>query len=159
MLYDIEVRPGRDTGFFQYYTETVEAQTSHDAVARVQRSNPGCDVRCTRSYTEDGGGSSITDFSGSFGLALLCGGLWLFFMWAPWVLMGLGGAAGTWLGEKITRTSIDEINNNSGSDTNKASAIILILMLVGGGFGFIQGHNFQQNWNSDTNTEEIRSEL
>lgn len=40
MLYDIEVRPGRNTEFFQYYTETVEAQTSHDAVARVQRSNP-----------------------------------------------------------------------------------------------------------------------
>lgn len=58
MLYDIEVRPGPNTGFFQYYVETVEAATSHDAESRVQRANPGCIVRCCRSYNDDGEESS-----------------------------------------------------------------------------------------------------
>ena len=79
MLYDIEVRPGRDTEFFQYYTETVEALTSHDAVARVQRRNPGCDVRCTRSYNEDGGGSSLSDM-GDMGSWLILGAI-VFCLW------------------------------------------------------------------------------
>lgn len=82
MLYDIEVRPGPNTGFFQYYTETVEANTSHDAIARVQRANPGCQVRCCRSYNKpnrNGGSSSSSD--GNVGGYLILGailfGIWL----------------------------------------------------------------------------------
>ena len=51
--YDIEVRPGPNSEFFQYYTETVTANTANDAEQRVQRMNPGCQVRCTRSYTDN----------------------------------------------------------------------------------------------------------
>jgi len=80
MLYDIEVRPGPDSGFFQYYTETVEAATSQDAVARVQRANPGCSVRCCRSYNKSSGNSSLSD-SGDVGGYLILGailfGIWL----------------------------------------------------------------------------------
>lgn len=50
MHYEIEVRPGPGTGHFQYYTETVEALTSHDALAMVQRRNPGCQVTVCRSW-------------------------------------------------------------------------------------------------------------
>lgn len=67
--------------------------------------------------------------------------------------MGLGGAAGTWFGEKVTRTSVSEINDNSGPGKDRATMIILILMLLGGGVGFIQGSNFQQEWNNETPTE------
>ena len=71
MLYDIQVRPGPNSKFFQYYTETVEASTSHDAVARVERSNPGCIVHCTNSYNSPKEGSSGLDFSDIGGSALL----------------------------------------------------------------------------------------
>ena len=103
MLYDIEVRPGRDTGFFQYYTETVEAQTSHDAVARVQRRNPGCDVRCTRSYTEDGGGSSFSDM-GDMGGWLILGAI-LFVIWLVmeywWIVVPIAAICGLgWIAMK-----------------------------------------------------------
>ena len=80
MLYDIEVRPGPDTGYFQYYTETVEAATSHDAVARVQRANPGCVVRCTKSYSKPRGESSSgsdSDVGGYLALGAILFGLWL----------------------------------------------------------------------------------
>jgi len=52
MLYDIQVRPTSKTEYFQYYTETVEAATSHDAIRRVQRANPGCSVSCVKSYNK-----------------------------------------------------------------------------------------------------------
>jgi hypothetical protein len=80
MFYDIQVRPGPDTGFFQYYTETVEAATSHDAISRVQRANPGCIVTCCRSYSKpSGGGSSfsIGDIDGNVTLIGIVVALWL----------------------------------------------------------------------------------
>ena len=80
MLYDIEVRPGTNSEFFQYYTETVEASTAHDAVSRVQRRNPGCIVHCTNSYNSSGQGSSSLDFSDIGGSALLIGLLLLFWV-------------------------------------------------------------------------------
>lgn len=93
MLYDIEVRPGPDTGFFQYYTETVEARTSHDAVAMVQRRNPGCQVRCCKSYNAPNDSSSYdeeSDGEGSFAALLIFGGI-LFVLWSwtwlKWLLL------------------------------------------------------------------------
>ena len=73
MLYDIEVRPGPNSEFFQYYTETVEASTAHDAVSRVQRRNPGCNVHCTNSYNSSRQGSSSLDFGDIGGSVLLIG--------------------------------------------------------------------------------------
>ena len=99
MLYDIEVRPGPDSDYFQYYTETVEAATSQDAVSRVQRANPGCNVRCTNSYNAprsggglfSGGGSSDTSGYLALGVILLC--LWLIveFWWIAIPVAVLGG--------------------------------------------------------------------
>ena len=81
MLFDIEVRPGPDSDFFQYYTETVEANTHSDAVARVERRNPGCSCRCTNSYNAPKSGSSSTDSGdmlGYLGLFAILFVLWLF---------------------------------------------------------------------------------
>ena len=81
MLYDIEVRPGPNSEFFQYYTETVEASTAHEAVSRVQRRNPGCNVHCTNSYNSSRQGSSSLDFIDSIvGLCGLIGFLLLFWV-------------------------------------------------------------------------------
>jgi hypothetical protein len=51
MFYEIEVRPGQGMPHFNYYTEVVEAPTSQDAIARVQRKNPGCMISCCRSWS------------------------------------------------------------------------------------------------------------
>jgi len=103
MLYDIEVRPGPNTGFFQYYTETVEANTSHDAIKKVQRANRGCQVRCCASYNapnDSSGGGSSSDGGGDGTLATfgILGTIALV-MWAwpvlKWVLLvgAIGGVA------------------------------------------------------------------
>ena len=72
MMYEVEVRPGPGSEFFQYYTETVEAPTSHDAESRVQRANPGCIVRTTKSWSEyDDDDHSSSDDGGIGGGVLL----------------------------------------------------------------------------------------
>jgi len=96
MLYDIEVRPTSKTGHFNYYTETIEAATSHDAVKRVKRANPGCDVRCCKSYNASGsGGGSIDlgDSGGYLALGMIVLGLWLIveFWWIVIPVAVLGG--------------------------------------------------------------------
>lgn len=107
MLFDIEVRPGPNTGFFQYYTETVEAATSHDAVARVQRANPGCVVRCTNSYNKPrgessgGSGGSDTDVGGMLVVGAVLFGIWLVVEYW-WIVVPIAVVLGflIWLGSQ-----------------------------------------------------------
>ena len=94
MFYEVEVRPGPGSEFFQYYTETVEAPTSHDAEARVKRANPGCIVRTTRSWNEyddeeEYSGSS-SGISGGFVLLALVA----FILVAAWKYVLLIGVIG-----------------------------------------------------------------
>ena len=63
--YDIEVRPTSDTEFFQYYTETVSALTTDDAIKRVERMNPGCNCVCTDIEYGDGDSDTDNDYSDS----------------------------------------------------------------------------------------------
>jgi hypothetical protein len=90
---------------------------------------------------------SVPDVSGSMGIFILGATLFALVMWTPWVLMLLGGTAGTWIGEKVTRTSVDEARG-------KAGAILITLIMLGGGFGFMKGHEFQTYVNSDTPVEQ-----
>tara|TARA_B100001059_G_scaffold116794_1_gene117078 strand:+ start:566 stop:907 length:342 start_codon:yes stop_codon:yes gene_type:complete len=81
MIYEIEVRPGSDSEYFQYYTETVEARTSNDALKRVERRNPGCNCTVMDWYSEDdsnGGSSSSGMPGGFFGVVLIAGAIGFF---------------------------------------------------------------------------------
>jgi hypothetical protein len=107
-MYEVEVRPGPGSGFFQYYTETVEAPTSHDAESRVQRANPGCIVRTTKSWTEydddgDSGSHSSPSIDGA-GLLVIAA---LFFIVAAWkyILLFGGIAFVIWFIIKIANES------------------------------------------------------
>lgn len=102
----------------------------------------------TSSSSSSGGNVSVPDVSGSMGLAMLGVSAILFFMFMPWVLMFAGGAAGTWIGEKVTQTKVDEAKG-------KAGAILIALIVFGGGFGFVKGHEFQTYVNSDTPAEQV----
>jgi hypothetical protein len=62
MLYEIEVRPRSGTEYFQIYTEIIEALTSQDALAKVQRRNPGCQVTLCRSWSKAKEPGSRSDY-------------------------------------------------------------------------------------------------
>lgn len=66
--YDIEVRPTSNTDFFQYYTETVKAPTTSDAVKRVKRMNPGASCVCINIEYGDGDSSSYSSSGGGCGV-------------------------------------------------------------------------------------------
>jgi hypothetical protein len=92
--------------------------------------------------------SSMSDVSGGVALVgfILMG--WVFISFTPWILMLLGGTTATWIGQKITGKTIDEIND--GPSNTKAGALILILMLLGGGFGFMTGNDIQKQFEDVT---------
>ena len=82
MLFDIEVRHNGVGDYFQPYKEVgVDALTSHDAVAKIQRQNPGCQVWCCKSYnaprSKSSSSSDIGDTAGYFYLALILGALYV----------------------------------------------------------------------------------
>ena len=163
MLFDIEVRPGPNTGHFQYYTETVEAATSQNAVSRVQRANPGCKVQCTNSYNaprkSGGGGGTDLSLDQTTGLVLIGGGLLAFFTLTPFIMSGLLGAAGTWGAGKATNYSLQEYadtNNPSDNDSKKALTI-LVSAIVLGTIGFGWGSNIQKGFSTNSNTSMIEN--
>ena len=98
---------------------------------------------------EGSSGGSPIGSSGSVVLIGLLGAsaLWVYF--TPWVMMLACGAGGTWITQKLTRTTLEDACDN---DNNKAVAIILGAALILGGYGFVQG----QVWHRDmmTNSPE-----
>ena len=168
MIFEIEVRPGPGSEFFQYYTEKVEAATSDDAIKRVQRRNPGCNVECTNFYRVPNSSSSSSLLSsntewhiGHTITAVVIGGALLLVFVGEWVGLILGGTAGTWLGEKITGQTVKEYNSSVDTSEiqHKKAGYLLAIVLIGGGVGFAVGANIKANINdsSESQTELYRS--
>ena len=142
--YIIQVRPGSSDSF-QFYEEEVTASTRDDAVKKIERANPGCNVTCMGSVYSSNDESSLNGVGGTATLISIFFGIWLIFVFSPWVLMVGGGAAGVWLGEKVTGKNINEMCNDIERGSNsKAGAILLILMMLGGGFGFVKGNQIHE---------------
>ena len=91
MLFDIEVRHNGNGDYFQPYKEVgVEALTSQDAVAKIQRQNPGCQVWCCNSYnaprSKSSSSSDIGDTAGWFYLAII---IFLLYVLSKWWMIVL----------------------------------------------------------------------
>ena len=118
-------------------------------------------INCHEVRGDSSSSSSGLDLDSTTGLVILGGGLLGFFMFAPWVLMGLGGAIGTWIGEKTTNYSVEEfIDTDKPSDNEiKKSMIIFLLSIILGGVGFVYGDNLKKGWDSETKTSSIPAEV
>jgi hypothetical protein len=94
--------------------------------------------------------SSGVDFSGasSVGLIGLIVAAWAFVSFTPWILMGLGGAAGLWVGEKVTGQSVEEYTSRSDDKGHGKAAIVLALTLLAGGFGFVKGDEIKKGFDA-----------
>lgn len=115
------------------------------------------------SSSSSSSGSSM-DFGSAMGLILIVGGIWAFITFLPWILMGLYGAGGTWVSEKLTGQSVSDYSDekNTTPEQDKKALIVLISALVMGGIGFVQGSGWQNSLNKDTTpnqpkVEQVRS--
>lgn len=94
--------------------------------------------------------SSSTSSGGTIALIGLIAAAWAFFTFTPWILMGLGGSIGTWMGEKLTGQSIEKYTQSGGS--HKRAAIVLAFALILGGIGFVKGDEIKKGFDSSTDT-------
>jgi hypothetical protein len=146
---DIKVVP---TGtFFKVTVESGSIGTAQETIKHIYNPITIHNLREVRGNHS----SSGIDFSsvGSTGVfASLIAIVWLLITFTPWVLMVFLGGFGTWVGEKITGMSVEEYSNSGEDHGHKRMVFILILALLAGGFGFVQGHHIQ---NSDTTNVEV----
>ena len=102
-------------------------------------------------------GSGIGDVSGTVGLIGLVAAGWAFVSFTPWILMGLGGATGAWIGQKVTGQTIEEYNERDDGLGNKRAAAVLALSLILGGIGFVKGDEIKKGFDAPSVPEQVKS--
>ena len=105
---------------------------------------------------ESTSGSGVGDIGGTVGLIGLVALGWAFVSFTPWILMGLGGAAGTWIGQKVTGQSIEEYNERDDGLGNKRAAAVVALALILGGIGFVKGDEIKKGFDADSVPAEVK---
>lgn len=135
------------------YSVTVEAGASYVAKQEIERLyNPIFIRNLHQVRNSSSSSSSNDDGNGGVALVALLGGAWLFYMFTPWILMLLGGAAATWIGEKVTGQTIEEYNEREDGKGHKRIAFVLILTLLAGGVGFVKGEEIKKGFDAPTDT-------
>jgi hypothetical protein len=140
---------------------TTEVQASTFSGAKEQIYAKHGDVQQITNLREvrNSGGSSGSDFGsigGTVGLIGLVAAAWAFVSFTPWILMGLGGAFGTWVGEKVTGQSIEEYNERDDDLGHSKAAIVLALALILGGIGFVKGDEIKKGFDAPDAPAEVK---
>jgi len=145
-----------DTG--SYFPVTVEAGASYVAKETIQHIYSPISIRNLHQVSNrssSNSGSSEASMNATVGLVGLIAVGWAFMTFTPWILMTLGGAIGAWFGEKVTNQSIEDYNERDDDLGHGKVAITLLLALILGGVGFVQGDSLKKGFDapSDTPTE------
>ena len=101
-------------------------------------------------------GSSEIDGAGVIGLVGLAAAAWAFVTFTPWILMLLGGAAATWIGEKVTGQSIEEYAERDDDSGHGKLAIVLALALIAGGIGFVKGDEIKKGFDAPSTPAQVQ---
>jgi len=145
---------GSDSGYQDYQVKASTFQGAKRQLQEIYGAEQIVDLQEVRN-NNNGVDFSSTDGYGIW--VVILGALILFAIFTPWILMGIGGAAGCWIGEKVTGMKVVDYSESSEDSGHGKAAIILALSILAGGFGFVQGDNLQKEFNSNTNVEEVRS--
>ena len=94
------------------------------------------------SSSSSGSLSSLPNISGG-GLILLFG-IFLFFSYAEWILMFIGGLAGTWISKKVIKTSDESI------------FLIILIGILSGGIGFVGGNSIKESLNEESSSSQVK---
>jgi hypothetical protein len=134
---------------------TVNANTSYGAKEQIMNIYDVEENEIRNLHQVSGGGSGGSSIEGGgwlVGLVAL-GAVWVYL--TPWVTMFAGGALGAWVSQKLIGVTLEEATDN---DNDKGLAIILAASLALGGFGFVQGNNWNKQIHSDSDSkvQEVR---
>lgn len=131
----------------------VNANTSYQAQEIMKKVYGAQSISNIREIRENSNDNSTT--SGGAGLIVLVGCVWAFFSFAPWILMIIGGMLGTWIGQFVTGSSLEESVDKE--DVPRV-LIVFALAIMAGGFGFIKGIEAQHYFNTQSPKVEQQSQ-
>jgi hypothetical protein len=141
------------------YSVTVEAGASYVAKEEIQRLYNPIFIRNLRQVSGNSSSSdfSIGDVSGTVGLVGLIALIWAFVSFTPWILMGLSGAFGLFVGEKVTGQSVEEYTSRDDDKGHTKAAIVLALTLLAGGIGFVKGDEIKKGFDAPDVPAQVKS--
>lgn len=136
-------------------TTEVEAATAAGAKEQIYAKHGNVqsirNLRKVNSNSSSDSGSSMSTSDG-LGLLILVGAIWAFVSFAPWILMGVGGALGTWIGEVTTGQSVIEYTEREDDSGHGKAAIVFALALIMGGIGFVKGIEVKKYFDTPSST-------
>ena len=149
---------GSSSGYQELEVQSNTLNGAKEQFKRIYGAEQIINLREVRSRDSSSSGSGV-DFSGAGGIGLI--GLlivgWAFVSFTPWILMGLGGAAGAWIGEKVTGQSIEEYNEREDDLGHSKVAIVLALSLLLGGIGFVKGDEIKKGFDAPDAPTQVQS--
>lgn len=137
-----------------FFPVTVEAGAAYEARQNIEHIYSPYTIRnlhqvskSSISSSSSDDDSSVTAFVYLVGIAFI---LWIFASFTPWITMGIGGALGTWISEKITGQSLSEYADRSDNSGHGKCLIVLATALILGGYGFVKGVDIQKHLESSS---------
>ena len=141
------------------YSVTVEAGASYVAKQEIERLYNPIFIRNLHQVRSGGSSSSGSDsgsIGGMVGLIGLVAAAWAFMSFTPWILMGLGGAFGTWVGEQVTGQRLEEYGERNDGLGNKRAVFVVALALILGGIGFVKGDEIKKGFDAPSVPTEVK---
>lgn len=140
------------------YTVTVESGSMSTAKQEIEHLYDPIYIRNLREVRGgSSSGSGVGDVSGTVGLIGLVAAAWAFVSFTPWILMGLGGAVGLWIGEKVTGQSVEEYTSRDDNKGHTQAAIVLAMTLLLGGIGFVKGDEMKKVFDAPDAPAQVKS--
>ena len=137
-------------------TTEVEASTFQGAQQQIYAKHGDVQqITNLRQVTGSSGSSGGSDTGGSVALIGLVAAGWAFFSFTPWILMGIGGAFGTWIGQLVTGQTIEEYSDRDDDSGHTKAAITLALALILGGVGFVQGDSIKKGFDDPSTPSQV----
>jgi hypothetical protein len=145
---------GSDSGYQELEVQSNTNYGAKEQFKRIYGAEQIINLRQVRDSSSSGSG--VGDVSGTVGLIGLVAAAWAFVSFTPWILMGLGGAAGLWVGEKVTGQSVEEYTSRSDDKGHGKAAIVLALTLLAGGFGFVKGDEIKKGFDAPDTPAQVQ---
>jgi hypothetical protein len=140
-------------------TTEVEAATFGGAQQQIYAKHGN--VQQITNLRQVSGGSSSTssdgsDVGGTVALIGLIAAGWAFVSFTPWIMMGIGGALGTWIGQIATGQTVEEYTDRDDDGGHTKAAITLALALTLGGIGFVQGNSIKKGFDTPDTPAQVQ---